>query len=398
MRSAAPPVGVAPRPRRHGAWWNDRHLRGLIWQAVFIAAVGLVLWYLFANALQALGRLGIATGFGFLGQAAGFGIGESLIPFSSADSYLRAYVVGILNTLRVSMLAILLATIIGTLLGLARLSSNLFVAGFASTYVELFRNTPQLLQIIFWYVVFTNLPQPRRALAPIEGVLISNRGVYFAVPASDPAHFWIGIAVVAGILGAILWRLRARLVQQRDGQRPAMLLPALAMIVTPPALAWAAFGMPMAMDAPALRGFNIQGGLKLSPEFLALLLGLSLYIAAFIAEIVRAGILSVGRGQVDAARALGLGQRHIYRLVVLPQALRVIVPPATGQYVSLVKNSSLAVAIGYPDLVNIGNTAINQTGHTVEGIVMIMVVYLTICLAVAAAMNWYNARVRLSER
>jgi general L-amino acid transport system permease protein len=339
--------------------------------AAFVLGAG---WFLVANALDALARLGISTGFGFLAQPAGFGIGEAPIPFTAEDSYLRAFGVGLLNTLKVSALGVVLATLVGVLAGLGRLSGNIFVSAIATGYVELFRNTPQLLQIVFWYSLATNLPRPRQALEPIAGVFLSNRGLYLPWPELD------GVVLAALALGVL-----AALVFRRHGVALALLL-----AFGPALLAWAATGGSLAWDRPVLRGLNFRGGARLSPEFIALLLGLGLYIGAFIAEIVRAGILSVSRGQTDAAKALGLGPWQATRLVVLPQALRLMVPPATGQYVSLVKNSSLAVAIGYPDVVNIGNTTINQTGQVVEGVLMIAAVYLTISLAIAGAMNLYN--------
>ena len=305
-------------------------VRAVLYQFAAALLVGGACYYLIANAVEALGRMGVATGYEFLSHRAGFGIGESVIPYTASDTYLRAFLVGLLNTLRVSALGIVLATLVGLAVGLGRLSRNLFVSSFASLYVQVFRNTPQLLQIVFWYALATHLPRPRQALQPLPGVFLSNRGVFFP---------WIGA----------------------DG-----------------------------IDWPALQGLAIRGGAHLTPEFLALLLGLGLYIGAFLAEIVRAGVLSVPKGDLDAARALGLRPFQVQRLVVLPQALRLMIPPATGQYVSLVKNSSLAVAIGYPDLVNIGNTTINQTGQVVEGILMIMAVYVTISLVIAAAMNRYN--------
>jgi general L-amino acid transport system permease protein len=305
-----------------------------------IAAALLLAWYLVSNTLENLAARNIASGFAFLGREAGFEIGESaFLAYSAADSYLRALVVGLTNTLRVALAGVVLATALGAALGLCRLSNNFLLKSLSAAYVEFIRNVPLLVQLFFWYAVIAEaLPPPREALQPLPGVFLSSRG--FFVPL---AHFTF------------------------EG---------------------------MTWDTPTLSGFNFAGGGHLSPEFATLLIGLVIYTAAFVAEIVRAGVLSVERGQVDAARALGLREGATLRHVVLPQALRVIVPPLTSQYLNLVKNSSLAVAIGYPDLVSIAGTAINQTGQAIEGIAIIMAVYLTISLVISAFMNWYNARIK----
>jgi general L-amino acid transport system permease protein len=288
--------------------------------------------YLVFNVLANLQARNIASGFAFLGREAGFEIGESaFVAYSAADSYLRALAVGLWNTARVALAGIVLATVLGGAIGLGRLSNNLLLKSLSAAYVEFLRNVPLLVQLFFWYVVIAEaLPPPREALQPLPGVFLSSRGIFFPLPGS----------------------------------------------------------------VPVLEGFNFAGGGHLSPEFATLLIGLATYTAAFIAEIVRAGILAVDRGQVDAARALGLRRAATLRHVVLPQALRVIVPPLTSQYLNLIKNSSLAVAIGYPDFVAIVSTTINQTGQAIEGVVLIMAVYLTISLALSALMNWYNARIR----
>ena len=310
-------------------------VRAIFYQALFAAAVGLAAWYLISNAAGNQEARRIASGFGFLAREAGFEIGEStIISFSAADTYLRALAVGLLNTGRVAMLAISSSTFIGALVGLARLSPNWLLKKLAAAYVETLRNVPLVVQLFFWYAVITEtLPAPEGAHNPFPGVFLSNRGMAF------------------------------------------------------PVLRWDA---PFHLDVPVLSGFNFSGGAVLSPEFVALFLGLALYTAAFIGEIVRAGILSVERGQVEAAQSLGLSRRQAMRFVIVPQALRVIVPPATSQFLNCTKNSSLAVAIGYPDLVSIANTTINQTGQAIEGIAIIMFVYLTISFAISALMNWYN--------
>jgi general L-amino acid transport system permease protein len=307
--------------------------RSWLYQAGLLVAAGLVLWFFVSNTSHNLETRRIASGFGFLWREAGFEIGETgALAYDAADSYLRALAIGLWNTARVAAIGVVCATVLGTLLGLARLAPNWLLAKLAAAYVELIRNVPLLVQLFFWYAVISeNLPGPAEAFNPLPGVYLSNRGIFFPLPGSTPE----------------------------------------------------------------LSGFNFTGGASLSPEFAALLAGLIMYTAAFIAEIVRAGILSVGRGQVDAAYSIGLAHRDALRFVVLPQALRLIVPPLTSQYLNLAKNSSLAVAIGYPDLVSIANTTMNQTGQAIEGVAIIMAVFLTISLSISAFMNWYNRRVAL---
>ncbi|WP_420391977.1 amino acid ABC transporter permease [Acuticoccus sp.] len=373
-------------------------VRAFAYQALaIVVVVGFGAW-LIANLQQALAERNIATGFGFLAQRAGFSIGEGLVPFSASDPFWRAYAVGIANTLTVSLVGILGATVIGATLGLMRLSANPLVSGFARGYVEVFRNTPQLVQIIFWYAVVTRLPHPRDAFVPVEGVMVTNRGVY--VPAAgDPGAFaLVLLALGAGSLVA-LWHHRRSVRRRLTTGEERTTWPARAALVAVPTVAtWIAVGAPVGLSLPALEGFRVAGGASVSPEFIALALGLALYIAAFIAEIVRAGIQAVPRGQVETAQALGLRPRTISRFVVFPQALRIMVPPATAQYVSLVKNSSLGVAIGYPELFNVNNTILTLSGRVLEAIAIMMAVYLTISLSVSVLMNAYNRAVQLKER
>ena len=303
------------------------------YQALALAAVAAALWFLISNTAANLEARRIASGFGFLSREAGFEIGETFFSrYSAGDTYLSALAVGLTNTLTVAVIGIVGATVLGVLIGLARLARNALLRALAAAYVEFLRNVPLLVQLFFWYTLVTEvLPHPREAHALLPGVFLTNRGIFLPLPGS----------------------------------------------------------------VPQLEGFNFAGGVALTPEFAALIFGLVTYTAAFIAEIVRAGVLSIERGQIDAAYALGLTRGQTTRLVVLPQALRVIVPPLTSQYLNLTKNSSLAVAIGFPDLVSIANTTINQTGQAIEGVTIIMAVYLTVSLAISALMNWYNARVRL---
>ena len=373
-------------------------MRSILYQALILVAVlGLFAWMV-GNAQYALAKLGISTGFAFLAREAGFPISQTLISYTTSDSFLRAFIVAILNTLVVSVASVIGATLLGALIGVARLSSNWIVARLASSYVELFRNTPQLIQISFWYLLVTRLPPPRQAWS-LDGIgFLSNRGLVLTAPAANPVWAWVVLAVAFGVVAT--WLL-AKLVAARrrlTGRKVSVWPLALAFLLGLPALVWLAGGAPTAVDAPVLQGFNFRGGVTLAPEFIALFLGLSLYIAAFIAEIVRAGIQSVGRGQIEAAHSIGLSTGDIYRRVILPQALRVMIPPAASQYVSLFKNSSLGVAIGYPELFTISNTVTTLSGHAIECVLIMAGVYLLISLVIAVIMNIYNRAIQIRER
>lgn len=396
-----PPQDNLPHqhPPETATFWQDPDKRALIYQSLALAVVILIGYYLFTNTLNNLSRQNIATGFGFLGKEASFEIGESVIPYSAADSYARALAAGILNTLKVACIGIVLTVILGTFVGIARLSSNWLISRLAAVYTEVLQDIPILLQLFFWYAIFYEvLPSPRQALHPLPGVFLSNRGMVLAVPETHPAHTWMLLAFLAGCL--VVWSLRRWAVnrQERTGKIFPLFWTAVAILVAFPATAWIAGGAPVEMNLPELRGFNFQGGINVSPEFAALLLGLVLYTAAFVAEIVRAGIQSVSHGQTEAAMSLGLRPGKVLQLVILPQALRVIIPPLTSQMLNLTKNSSLAVAIGFPDFVSVANTTINQTGQAIEGIALIMAVYLIFSLTTSVFMNWYNKKVKLVER
>ena len=371
--------------------------RAVATQVALVAAVAFAVWYLASNTAQNLEARKIASGFGFLAREAGFEIGETpFLAYGAADSYARAILVGLINTFRVALIGVALATVLGTLLGLARLSRNWLLSKFAAGYVELVRNVPLLVQLFFLYAVITeNLPGPREALSPLSGVFLSNRGIAFPVLQPHAAHVWIGAALLAGAVLAWLVARWARRRQALTGQPFPVLATSAALVLGLPLAVFLVAGAPLALARPELQGFNFTGGAVLSPEFATLLGGLTLYTAAFIAEIVRAGVQAVDRGQFEAAFSLGLPRPRTMRLVILPQALRVIIPPLTSQYLNLTKNSSLAVAIGYPDLVSIANTTMNQTGQAIEGIAIIMAVYLTISLSISALMNWYNRRIAL---
>ncbi|MCW8087727.1 amino acid ABC transporter permease [Sabulicella glaciei] len=378
--------------------WSDERVRNIVWQVLVVGAVLAVFYWLYRNTSYNLEVRRIATGFGFLEREAGLPIAESLIEYDPSMTYFRALLVGVLNTLKVAVVGIVLATILGTLLGIARLSRNWLLARIAGAYVEIVRDLPLLLQLLFWYALLQALPGPRQALNPVEGVFLSNRGLKLPSFRWEDAHGWALIAFVLGVVGTFLYRRWARARQMQDGQPRPVWPVGVALMGALPLAVWWALGAPFQPDIPFLRGFNFQGGLTVSPEFFALLLGLTLYTAGFIAEIVRAGILAVNQGQWEAAQALGLPRGRVMSLVVLPQALRVIIPPMTSQFLNITKNSSLAVAIGYQDIVSIANTTLNQTGQAIEGIAIIMLVYLTISLSISLFMNWYNARIALVER
>jgi general L-amino acid transport system permease protein len=395
-------AGTRPRASDAGAavaWWRNPAVRGLIAQLLVLGAVVGLGYYLVSNLLINLEERRIRTGFGFLNQQAGFAIGESMIAFAPTDTYGRAFIAGLLNTLRVSVIGIVLATLLGVFMGIARLSTNWLVAKLASIYVEVTRNIPLLLQLFFWYTVITQLlPDVRNALEPVPGVVLSKSGLQFPAVIYEPALLPVIIVFLLSVVAAFVYRARMYKRQRETGQEPKLLWPMLGIIVLPALALYLALGMPGELDVPEFRTFNYRGGSSVTPEFLALLIGLSFYTGGFIAEIVRSGILGVPWGQTEASSALGFRRGLQLRLIILPQALRIIIPPTTSNYLNLAKNSSLAVAIGYPDLVSIGNTTLNQTGQALEAIAIMMAVYLTISLLISAYMNWYNRRIALVER
>ncbi|WP_366556688.1 amino acid ABC transporter permease [Aquibaculum sediminis] len=380
-------------------FWYDPRFRAIFFQILTVVLVLAGIGYLVSNVMTNLERQNIASGFGFLNREAGFAIAESMVSYSAADSYGRAFIVGILNTFRVALLGVALATIIGVLVGIARLSSNWLIAKLASVYIEVMRNLPLLLQLFIWYGVITvSLPGPRDAMNPMTGIYLSNRGFMIPAPAADPIHAYMGIAALLALAVGYLIRRWAKQRQIDTGKQFPVYKTSLGLLILFPAIAWVLGGAPTVMELPTLQGFNFRGGLTLTPEFAALLFGLTFYTAAFIAEIVRGGILAVSYGQSEAAFALGLRKGMVLRFIVLPQALRIIIPPTTSQYLNLTKNSSLAVAIGYPDLVSVGNTTLNQTGQAIEAITIFMAVYLTLSLTISLIMNWYNRAIALVER
>ncbi len=381
------------------SFWYDPDKRALIYQVITLGLFALLSYYLISNTLSNLERQSIATGFGFIQKEASFEIGESLISYSAADTYGRALVVGAINTLLVSFIGIVLTILLGTILGVARLSTNWLISKIAAIYIEVFQDVPVLLQLFFWYAFFYEmLPSPRQALNPIEGVFLCNRGLVLTVPAAHPVYGYMALALLAAVAIIIGLKKWARNRQARTGKHFPMARVGIVILIGLPLITWALGGAPTQMSVPELVGFNFRGGMNVSPEFAALLLGLVLYTAAFVAEVVRAGIQSVSKGQTEAAKAIGLKPGQILNLVILPQALRVIIPPLTSQMLNLTKNSSLAVAIGYPDFVSVAGTTINQTGQAIEGVMLIMAVYLIFSLSTSAFMNWYNKKMKLVER
>jgi general L-amino acid transport system permease protein len=380
-------------------FWLDPKKRAIFFQFITFCMVGLLAYYLISNTLHNLKTQSIATGFGFLHKESSFEIGESLIDYSAASSYGRALIVGALNTLYVSFIGVIITVILGTIIGVARLSTNWLVSKLSAIYIEVMQDIPVLLQLFFWYAIFyETLPSPRQALHPIPGVFLCNRGVTFTIPKTHPAHVYMTLAFLAGCIIVYLIHRWSKKRQERTGQLFPVFRVSVVILLGLPLLTWWMAGAPTELNMPKLVGFNFIGGLTLSPEFIALLLGLVLYTSAFVAEVVRAGIQSVSKGQTEAAMSLGLRPPMVLNLVILPQALRVIIPPLTSQMLNLTKNSSLAVAIGFPDFVSVANTTINQTGQAIEGVSLIMLVYLIFSLVTSAFMNWYNKKAALVER
>ncbi len=381
------------------AWWNDERKRSIVIQILVLGGVALLIAFFIYNAVVNLAQRGIASGFDFLSSTAGFGISFSLIPYQESDTHGYAFLVGLLNTVLVSALGIVAATILGFIMGVLRLSRNWLVNRLAYTYVEIVRNVPLLLQIIFWWSLFLELPVVRNAFDLGGGFYLSNRGIQAPAPVLEAGWQAIPIALVIGLIATILMKRWARKRQEATGEIFPVGYVGFGLIVGLPILAYFFAGLPVTMEQPALKGFNFRGGFNIPPEFFALWFALTIYTGAFIAENVRAGIQAVSYGQTEAANALGLNEGRTLRLVVIPQALRVIIPPLTSQYLNLTKNSSLAVAIGYPDLVSVtAGTTLNQTGQAIEAIGMTMAVYLSLSLLISMGMNYYNKRIALVER
>ncbi|HVW57471.1 MAG TPA: amino acid ABC transporter permease [Rhizobiaceae bacterium] len=390
---------MASQQNGRASVFYDPKIRGIFFQAVLFFALAAFVWWIADNTIANLRRAHIASGFGFLNGRAGFDVSDALIPYSSDSTMARALLVGLLNTLLVAVTGIVTATIVGFLVGIGRLARNWLVRQICTIYIEIFRNIPPLLVIFFWYLgVLSVLPSPRNSIRLPFDMYLNSRGFYMPAPIWGEGAWLAGAGLLAGVLLAFIVARWARQRQMATGRRFPVLWASIALIVGLPLAAFALTGFPLSFDVPKASIFNLTGGIQVKPEFLSLYLALSFYTAAFIAEIVRAGILGVDKGQTEAAYSLGLTPGPTLRLVIVPQALRIIVPPLTSQYLNLTKNTSLAVAIGYADLVAIGGTILNQTGQAVEIVAIWMVVYLGISLAVSVLMNWFNARTALKDK
>jgi general L-amino acid transport system permease protein len=383
-----------------GQIWSDKRYRAVLMQVLVVAGVFAFVAYVAANAVQNLEALGKTFGFNFLWAPSSYDINQTLIPYDSRDTHFRAGVVGLINTGLVAVTGCIFATILGFVLGVLRLSGNWLISRIVYCYVEFTRNVPVLVWILLWHgVIVTTLPQPRQALSPMDGVFLSNRGFYVPQPIFESGFWLVVVAFLAAIAGIIVFSRWARKRQEATGQITPVLSIGVAAILGLPTIAFFAAGMPLSLNMPEFGTFNIRGGMVLKPEFTALWFALSVYTSAFIAEIVRAGIQAVSHGQTEAAYALGVKPTWTMRLIIIPQALRVIVPPLTSQYLNLTKNSSLAIAIGYMDIVaTIGGITLNQTGKEMECMMIVLLIYLTISLLISAFMNWYNRRIALVER
>ncbi|MCW9034212.1 MAG: amino acid ABC transporter permease [Rhodospirillales bacterium] len=378
---------------------NDEGVRAILYQVLFVLLAGMAVWYLASNTISNLEKQNVATGFSFLNLEAAFGISETMVDYEPSDTYAHALYVGFLNTVKVSAYGIIFTSIIGVIFGIARLSHNLLVRSVATVYVDIFRNIPILLQLMFWYALIINVfPHPKKALNPFSDVFLTNRGIYVPIPEPHPAYMWMLIAAVVGCIGAYFLKKWADKRQAETGQPFPTIIAGFGVVFGCALFAYVIGGMPTAIDTPALKGFGLRGGWNMSPEFVALFVGLTVYTSTYVAEIVRSGILAVPKGQWEAAESLGLKRSYILRHVVLPQSMRVAIPPLTNQFLNLTKNSSLAVAIGYPDIVSVANTTMNQTGQAIEAILIFMTVYLTLSILTSLFMNWFNAKMALVER
>ncbi|AEG04035.1 amino acid ABC transporter permease [Sinorhizobium meliloti] len=395
-------IGVTNAPERSrssGSIINDPQVRGIFYQAITIIILAALIYWIVDNTVDNLRRANIASGYDFVRSRAGFDVGQSLISFTSDSTYGRALLVGFINTLLVAITGIITATIIGFIVGIGRLSHNWIIAKLSLAYVEVFRNIPPLLVIFFWYSgVLSILPQARDALALPFDIFLSNRGVAFPRPIAEEGAEYTPLAFVIAVAASVFFARYARKRQLATGERLPVLWTVLGLIIGLPLVTFLVTGAPITFDIPVAGKFNLTGGSVVGPEFMSLFLALSFYTAAFIAEIVRAGIRGVSKGQTEAAHALGIRPALTTRLVVVPQAMRIIIPPLTSQYLNLTKNSSLAVAIGYADLVAVGGTILNQTGQSIEIVSIWLIVYLSLSLATSLFMNWYNARMALVER
>ncbi|MEE2957186.1 MAG: amino acid ABC transporter permease [Pseudomonadota bacterium] len=378
--------------------WTNERWRGVIFQCALIFGVALFIGFIVSNTVKNLESAGLASGYGFLVDTASFDINQRLIDYSSTSTYGKAIVIGGLNTILVAILGVIAATIIGFMAGILRLSNNFLISRLVTVYVEFIRNVPVLLQIIFWWVVLLALPKVRESFSIGDSIFLNNRGVRLPSPVFEDGSAIVLVALVTGILATYCIKWWSRIRQEKTGKIFPVGIVAVTLILLLPFIVYLIIGQPIEFNSPTRGRFNLRGGFNVTPELVALWLALSTYTAAFISEIVRSGILSVSQGQKEAARALGLRPNVTMRKIVFPQALRVIIPPLTSQYLNLTKNSSLAVAIGYQDIVSIGDTVLNQSGQALEVISIFMVFYLTLSLMTSAFMNWYNKKIELVER
>ena len=378
--------------------WFDRRGRGFLLQLIVLLLVAVFFAAITSNTIANLQKAGLTSGFGFLGDQAFFDINQRLIDYTSQSSFGRALIVGLLNTVLVSSLGIITATIIGFFAGILRLSNNWLVSRLITAYVEITRNVPLLLQIILWWAILTSLPKVRDSISFFGSFFLNNRGLRAPSPNFESPFFWVGITLVLCLIVTVSISIWSRRRQKLTGKTFPITLAGVFLLIIIPLFVYYSLGQPINWDIPARTRFNFRGGFNITPELLALWIALATYTGAFISEIVRAGVLSVSTGQSEAAFSLGLRKNHTMRLIVIPQALRVIIPPLTSQYLNLTKNSSLAIAIGYQDLVSIGGTILNQSGHALEVVAIWMVVYLSLSLATSVFMNWYNNRISLVER
>ena len=380
--------------------WNDPKYRAIFFQILLIIGLGYFFYSIVQNTLSNMAERGISTGFSFMSETAGFDVLQTLIPFNSDSTYGRTFVVGILNTLLITILGVFLATILGFIIGIARLSNNWVISKLATVYIEIFRNIPLLIQIFFWYfVVLRAMPSARESFSFLDSIFLNVRGLYMPSPVIESGFIYTALTFVAALIGILVLKRWAHKRQDATGQQFPVFLSSLGLLIIPALLVFFISGSPLTWDTPSLQGFNFKGGVTVVPELFALLIALTIYTAAFIAEIVRSGIKAINHGQTEAALSVGLSPSQNLRLVIIPQAMRVIIPPMTSQYLNLAKNSSLATAIGYPDLVAVFmGTTLNQTGQAVEIIAMTMAVYLTMSLTISMIMNWYNAKMALAER
>ena len=378
--------------------WTDERARGVLFQLLLVLGLALFVAFIASNTIANLQRAGLASGYGFLFDTASFDINQRLVTYSSTSSYGRAFIVGGANTILVAAMGVVAATIIGFLAGVLRLSSNYLISRTTAVYVEFIRNVPVLLQIIFWWLIMLALPRVRESLSIGDSIFLNNRGIRVPAPIFESGSAIVLATILAGVVATILISRWAKARQDATGRTFPVVRTGLGLVAGVPLIAYFVLGQPLDFEQPVPQQFNLKGGLNITPELVALWLALSTYTGAFISEIVRAGILSVSKGQTEAAGALGLRRGLTMRKIILPQALRVIIPPTTSQYLNLTKNSSLAVAIGYQDIVSIGDTILNQSGQALEVISIYMAFYLVLSLLTSAFMNWYNKRIALVER